>query len=41
MRMEDTGGVDDEGKAVLERVDLMEESFGNIHHQIENMYVER
>ena len=33
MRMEDTGRVDDEDKAVFERVDLMEEFFGNIHRQ--------
>ena len=32
--MEDTGRVDDEGRAVFERVDLMEVFFGNIHHQI-------
>ena len=32
--MEDTGRVDDEGKSVFERVDLMEELFGNIHRQI-------
>ena len=32
--MEDTGRVDDEGRAVFERVDLMEEFFENIHRQI-------
>ena len=34
-RMEDTGRVDDEGKAVCEKVDLMEEFFGSIHRQIQ------
>ena len=37
MRMEDTGRVDDEGREVLERADLMEEFFNffeNIHRQI-------
>ena len=29
--MEDTGRVDDEGRAVLERADLMEEFFENVH----------
>ena len=32
--MENTGRVADEGKAVFERVGLMEELLGNIHHQI-------
>ena len=34
VRREDTGRVDDEGRDVFERVDLMGEFFGNIHHQI-------
>ena len=34
VKMEDTGRVDDEGKAVCERMGLMEEFFGNIHRQI-------
>ena len=29
--MEDTGRVDDEGRAVLERADLTEEFFENVH----------
>ena len=33
VRMEDTGRVDDEGKAVFERVDF-DGFFGNIHRQI-------
>ena len=35
VRMEDTGRVDDEGRAVCERVNPMEEFFGNAHHQIQ------
>ena len=35
IRTEDTGRVDDEGRPVLERESrLMEEFFGNIHHQV-------
>ena len=34
VRREDTDHVDGEGRAVFERVDLMEEFFGNIHCQI-------
>ena len=34
VRMEDTGCVDDEGRAVLERVDLMEAFFENVHRQL-------
>ena len=33
VRREDTGH-EDEGRAVFERMDLMEEFFGNIHCQI-------
>ena len=33
-RMEDSGRIDDEGRPVVEKVDLMEESFANIHRQI-------
>ena len=34
VRMEDTGRVDDEGRAVLERVDLMEVFFEKVHRQL-------
>ena len=34
VRRGDTGRVDDEGRAVFERVDLMEEFFENIHRHI-------
>ena len=34
VRMEDSGRVDDEGRPILERVDLMEAFFVDIHHQI-------
>ena len=34
VKMEDTGRVDDEGKAVCERLGLMKDFFGNIHRQI-------
>ena len=32
--MEDTGLADDEDRVVLERVDMMEEFFENVHGQI-------
>ena len=32
--MQDAGRVDDEGRAVLKRLDLMEEFFENVHRQI-------
>ena len=31
VRMEDTGRVDDEGRPILERVDLMEAFFAGVH----------
>ena len=34
MRVEDTGRVDDEGRPILERVDLMENFFENVLRQI-------
>ena len=34
VRMEDSGRVDDEGRPILERVDLMEAFFANVHRQI-------
>ena len=34
VRMEDSGRVDDEGRSILERVDLMEAFFANVHRQI-------
>ena len=34
VRMEDSGRVGEDGKPVLERVDLMEEFFENIHRQV-------
>ena len=34
IRMEGTGHVDDEGRVVLKRVDLMEKFFENVHGQI-------
>ena len=34
VRREDTGCVYDEGRALFERVDLMEDFFENIHRQI-------
>ena len=33
VRMESTGRVNDEGRAVSERVDLMDEFFGNVHRR--------
>ena len=39
VRTEDTGQLDDEGNSVIERVDLMEEFFSNIHHQIKKVRV--
>ena len=36
--MEDSGRVDEEeGRPILERVDLMEEFFENVHRQFKNM----
>ena len=42
VRMEDTSRVDDEGKAVLdsEKVDLKEEFFRNVHHQVSSIFVD-
>ena len=34
VRMEDSGRVDDEGRPILERVDLMEAFFAGVHCQI-------
>ena len=34
VRRENTGRVDEEDKEVLEKVDLMEEFFENVHHQV-------
>ena len=34
VRMEDSGRVDDEGRPILERVDLMEAFFAGVHRQI-------
>ena len=39
MRLEDTGRVDDEGRAALKRVHLMEEFFENVHRQIKSMWL--
>ena len=33
VRRENTGRIDEEGKEVFEKVDLMEEFFENVHHQ--------
>ena len=32
--MEDSGRVDDEGRPILEKVDLVEMFFANVHRQI-------
>ena len=37
VRLEDSGRVDEDGKPVLKRVDLMEEFFENIHRQVRTM----
>ena len=34
VRLEDTGRVDEEGRPVFEKVDLMEEFFANIYRQV-------
>ena len=34
VRMEESGRVDDEGRPILERVDLMEAFFAGVHRQI-------
>ena len=34
VRMEESGRVDDEGRTILERVDLMEAFFVGVHRQI-------
>ena len=34
VRMEDSGQVDDEGRPILEKVDLMEAFFTDVHRQI-------
>ena len=34
VRMEESGRVDDEGRPILERVDLMEAFFAGVHYQI-------
>ena len=34
VRMEKSGRVDDEGRPILERVDLMEAFFAGVHRQI-------
>ena len=34
VRMEDSGRVDEEGRPILERVDLMETFFAGVHRQI-------
>ena len=34
VRMEDSGRVDDEGRSILQKVDLMEMFFVDIHRQI-------
>ena len=34
VRMEDSGPVDDEGRPILETVDLMEAFFAGVHRQI-------
>ena len=35
VRMEESGQVDDEGRPILERVDLMEAFFAGVHRQIQ------
>ena len=34
VRLEDSGRIDDEGRPILEKVDLMEGFFANVHRQI-------
>ena len=36
LRMECSGPVDDEGRPILKKVDLVEEFFANIHRQIKS-----
>ena len=40
MRMEESGRVDDEGRPILEKVDLIEAFFAGVHRQILIMFGE-
>ena len=37
--MDDSGSVDDDGRLILERVDLMEAFFAGIHRQISKSWM--